>query len=292
MARHYADGQRVKVSQAQLDQYAAVLKEVQQAAGVPIEELFMSLDLGAAATEAVLVEAIAVQVDVYGGAMAEAVSAFLQQQLTATGNTAAAEAIRAATAESLAGAPPVDREAIAGRVSYQQRRATISPEAKQSAAATLRADTEQKVKQRGYDVIGDTIESADKALAKTGNKEKFYFAWVPQSPTPCAFCITVASNGWRRARKKLVNEHADEIHPNCSCLLMIRTEAVDIPGYDPDKYLTQYLDAAKATSVKGSHAVVNTLQRQLYADPKKYGDRLRAQHRAQYARTHPHDDED
>lgn len=291
MARQYSGGKRATVTADQLDKYRAVLRSVQERAGVPIEQLFNALDLGAAASEAALVEAIALQVDIYGGAMAEAVSAFLEQQLIAAGDVAAAEAIKAATGDALASAQAVDKAPIADRVAYNAHQAQTTPEAKEAAAKLMNEDTQRRVKQRGYDLADEAIERSNETLKSQGRAPvEYWFAWVPSSATPCAFCVAVASNSWRRANKKNIRSYAKELHGGCSCELIIRTSTADIAGYDPDKYLTDYLDAAKAADVKGGRATINALRRQQYADPA-IGDRIRAQHRAQYARQHPKDEQ-
>lgn len=43
------------------------------------------------------------------------------------------------------------------------------------------------------------------------------FAWIPSGDS-CAFCLTLASQGWQRASKKSIrNGHASHIHSNCNC---------------------------------------------------------------------------
>ena len=67
------------------------------------------------------------------------------------------------------------------------------------------------------------------------------WAWIPQGDT-CAFCITLASNGWQRASKKAIKGgHAEHIHANCDCTYQIRFDKTSsVAGYDPDKYKELY----------------------------------------------------
>lgn len=113
---------------------------------------------------------------------------------------------------------------------------------------------------------------------KNAKRDGAYFAWVPNGDT-CAFCITLASNGWRRASKKTINgDHAEHIHKNCDCEFAISFNGPgEIEGYDPDKYLAMY-EGAEGASWKDK---VNAMRRAQYAaDPEKF----RAQKRASYAR--------
>lgn len=113
---------------------------------------------------------------------------------------------------------------------------------------------------------------------KNAQRDGAYFAWVPNGDT-CAFCLTLASNGWRRASRKTVNgDHADHIHQNCNCEFAISFNGPgQIEGYDPDKYLAMY-EGAEGSSWKDK---VNAMRREQYAANK---DAINAQKRAAYAR--------
>ena len=112
---------------------------------------------------------------------------------------------------------------------------------------------------------------------KNAKRDGAYFAWVPNGDT-CAFCITLASNGWRKASKKTINgDHAEHIHKNCDCEFAISFNGpADIEGYDPDRYLQQY-ENAEGRSWKDK---VNSMRRADYAENK---DEINAQKRAAYA---------
>ena len=98
------------------------------------------------------------------------------------------------------------------------------------------------------------------------------WAWVPHGDT-CPFCITLASNGWQRASKKLLKgRHAEHIHSNCDCEFAVRFDRrTSVAGYDPEKYLKQY---------RAAGSDVNAMRRIDYAARK---DAINAQKRAAYA---------
>lgn len=112
---------------------------------------------------------------------------------------------------------------------------------------------------------------------KNAMRDGAYFAWVPNGDT-CAFCITLASNGWRRASKKTINgDHAEHIHKNCDCEFAISFNGPgQIEGYDPDEYLAMYENAEGATWKDK----VNSMRRAQYSANK---DAINAQKRAAYA---------
>ena len=111
---------------------------------------------------------------------------------------------------------------------------------------------------------------------KNAVRDGAYFAWVPRGDT-CPFCITLASNGWRKASKKTVNgDHAEHIHHNCNCEFAISFNGPGhVEGYDPDKYREMY-DNAEGGNWKDK---MNSMRRAHYAANK---DMINAQKRAAY----------
>lgn len=118
---------------------------------------------------------------------------------------------------------------------------------------------------------------ADTTL-KNAIRDGAEFAWVPNGDT-CAFCIMLASNGWKRASKKaLKNGHAEHIHSNCDCEYAVRFDSsTTVAGYDPDRYLKMYENA------EGSNwqDKVNSLRREFYAENSE---EINAQKRSAYAK--------
>lgn len=113
--------------------------------------------------------------------------------------------------------------------------------------------------------------AADTTL-KNAIRDGAEWAWVPHGDT-CPFCIMLASNGWQKAGEKTLDgSHAKHIHANCNCEYAIRFDSrTTVAGYDPEKYLAQYLD------VDGD---LNEMRRRQYARNRV---KINAQKRAAYA---------
>lgn len=101
-------------------------------------------------------------------------------------------------------------------------------------------------------------------------------AWIPHGDT-CAFCIALASRGWQRASRKLVqNGHAEHIHANCDCTYSVRfDENTQVAGYDPDRYREMYDDAPGGNSTEK----INAMRREFYAENRE---EIRAQQNSAY----------
>ncbi|MBR4687093.1 MAG: hypothetical protein IKP01_02165 [Bacteroidales bacterium] len=129
----------------------------------------------------------------------------------------------------------------------------------------------------GDAVANEVKRSASRTMLANARRDGAQFAWVPQGSETCAFCIAVASNGWRYAKRGTVDDHADHIHPNCMCEFAVRFDGeTDVEGYDPKAYLDMYKDADGATSKDK----INAMRRELYEQNK---DKINAQHRERYA---------
>lgn len=120
--------------------------------------------------------------------------------------------------------------------------------------------------------------TGEETTLRNAKRDGAYFAWVPNGDS-CPFCITLASNGWRRASNKTIKgDHADHIHKNCDCTFAISFNGPGhIEGYDPDKYLEMY-NNAEGTTWKDK---VNSMRRAEYAANK---DAINAQKRVAYAK--------
>ena len=128
------------------------------------------------------------------------------------------------------------------------------------------ATVSRLVKQAGADT---TVQNAIRDGAE--------WAWIPNGDT-CAFCITLASQGWMPASKdQLDGNHAEHIHANCDCTFAIRFNSdTGVAGYDPDKYLRMYNGADPGGTWKDK---VNAMRRDIYA---KNADEINAQKRSAY----------
>lgn len=133
-----------------------------------------------------------------------------------------------------------------------------------------------------YENIGEAIgrlarrTGTDTAM-KNAIRDHAEWAWIPSGDS-CAFCLTLASNGWQDASESaLKGGHAEHIHNNCDCTYAIRfTPDTKYEGYDPDKYLAMYEDA---DGVKWRDKV-NAMRREQYARDK---DEINARKRELYA---------
>lgn len=109
------------------------------------------------------------------------------------------------------------------------------------------------VKQTGADT---TLQNA--------KRDGAYFAWVPHGDT-CAFCLTLASNGWQKASDDTVKgKHADHIHNNCNCEFAISFNGQgEVEGYDWEKYRRIY----DGLSGDSSDNKINNLRKLINGNP-------------------------
>lgn len=127
-------------------------------------------------------------------------------------------------------------------------------------------------------VVGELVRmAAADAMLQNAKRDGAEFAWVPNGDT-CAFCLVLASRGWQRAGKNsLKSGHAEHIHANCDCTYAVRFDGKStVEGYDREKYLEQYKNAAGSTPQEK----INSIRRTQYAENK---DKINAQKRAAYA---------
>lgn len=116
------------------------------------------------------------------------------------------------------------------------------------------------------DSIGRLVKMAGvDTMQQNALRDGAEWAWIPRGDT-CAFCLTLASNGWQKAsRKAIKNGHAEHIHANCDCTYAIRFSSdVDVEGYDPEALKMMYDDAEGKTPTDK----INYLRRQFYAENK------------------------
>lgn len=101
---------------------------------------------------------------------------------------------------------------------------------------------------------------------KNALRDGAQFAWIPSGDT-CAFCITLASNGWQYASKGAIKGgHAEHIHSNCDCAYAIRfDESTQVKGYNPEVYKAQY-DSAEGNTPDEK---INSMRRRYYAENRE-----------------------
>lgn len=134
---------------------------------------------------------------------------------------------------------------------------------------TLGAATGRMVKQAGVDT---TVQNAIRDNAQ--------IAFVPHGDT-CAYCIAIASNGWKDAGEWALNQngHVAHCHSNCDCTYAVRHDKKTfVKGYDPDLYHRMYYDADPEGN---SRDKINAMRRMFYQDNKE---EINAKKRSEYAR--------
>ncbi len=103
------------------------------------------------------------------------------------------------------------------------------------------------------------LAAADTML-KNAKRDKAQFAWIPSGDS-CAFCLVLASNGWRNESEEVMKgNHAAHVHANCDCTFDIRfSDKLNVEGYDPDIYKKIYDFAQGETDKKK----INSIRRML-----------------------------
>lgn len=130
------------------------------------------------------------------------------------------------------------------------------------------------------DIVSRQVRQAGAdTMIQNAARDNAEWAWVPQGDT-CAFCLTLASNGWQPASRAVLNgNHADHIHQNCDCTFAISFRPSDRNQYDKvydaDKYKRLYYGADGDTP----NERINYIRRQIYEQNK---DEINEQKREAY----------
>lgn len=135
------------------------------------------------------------------------------------------------------------------------------------AKAVYGTNLQSKNPQVMADSIGRLVKMAGvDTMQQNALRDGAEWAWIPRGDT-CAFCMTLASNGWQKAsRKAIKNGHAEHVHANCDCTYAIRfSDDVNVEGYDPDEYYDMYKNAEGATPEEK----INYMRREFYAENKE-----------------------
>ena len=105
-------------------------------------------------------------------------------------------------------------------------------------------------------------QAAEETMLQNCKRDHGEFAWVPSPGAKCAFCIMVASNGWRKIRS---SDHAEHLHHNCKCEYVVRfDETTEVDGYEPEK-LKEIYDNAEGTKWQEK---LRSMQREKYEEYK------------------------
>ena len=228
--------------------YLELLGSINQSARTQFLNYFVSVDYQSPAGRQAVIDFAFALVTKYGEASAEAACQLYDAIAEATG-VSVPPAVPAATA-------------------------TIGETAK-AINGTIAAST-------NADYISGTVErlvkqaSAD-TIYQNAIRDGAECAWIPVGDT-CAFCIMLASNGWKKASKRtLKGNHASHVHSNCDCNFAVRFASdTQYDGYDPNIYLERY-DSAEGDTW---HDKLNSMRREQY---QLNGDEIRKQKRIAYA---------
>ena len=119
--------------------------------------------------------------------------------------------------------------------------------------------------------IGGSVERLVKmtgqdTLLHNALRDHAEYAWIP-SGTTCAFCLTLAANGWQTMSKAALDGgHAEHIHANCDCTYMIRhNKDTNVSGYNPEKYQKMYYDA----DGRNARDKINAMRREFYQENRE-----------------------
>ena len=107
------------------------------------------------------------------------------------------------------------------------------------------------------------LPAADTML-QNAIRDKAEFAWIPSGDT-CAFCLAIASRGWRKASPTVLKGgHAEHIHGNCDCMFMTRhSKFTTVEGYNNGEQYRKMYDAAEGSS---SRDKINAMRQKFYAE--------------------------
>ena len=179
------------------------------------------------------------------------------------------DSVVAASAAKIAGAAEPARTAT-----YAEVARAINGTAKTGNEDLMASSVDRMVKMAGMDT---TMQNAIRDGAE--------WAWIPSGDS-CAFCLELASNGWQRASRAVLNgDHCDHIHANCDCTFAIRFDSDSgVQGYNPSTYKRIYANAEGSNSKEK----LNSIRRDLYAQNK---DEINAQKREAYAKRQEREEE-
>ena len=114
--------------------------------------------------------------------------------------------------------------------------------------------------------VGRAVKQAGAdTMLKNASRDGAEFAWIPSGDS-CAFCLVLASNGWRRASKKTTNgNHAEHIHTHCDCQFAIRfNKNTNVDGYDPESLQKMYYNADGNTPKDKINSIRKKIEEKLY----------------------------
>lgn len=114
-------------------------------------------------------------------------------------------------------------------------------------------------------------DTGQKTVIQNARRDNAEIAFITVGDT-CAFCITLASKGWRKASLSDLDSDGEpaHLHANCDCTYGVRFDKdTEYANYDPDVYKKMYYDAPLRDGEKATAKNrINALRRQQYAQNK------------------------
>lgn len=115
-------------------------------------------------------------------------------------------------------------------------------------------------------------DAGQKTTIQNARRDNADIAFISSGDT-CAFCIMLASRGWRKASASDLDRGGEpaHLHANCDCTYAVRfNKSLEYKGYQPEKYKEIYdnapLEEGQRPTAKNK---LNAMRRQAYAENKE-----------------------
>lgn len=212
------------VTRSDVNRLSAATTKITDAADYVLSEFFSSVDLGRPVmVRDALLDALPVLAQEYGDLAATVAAEWYEQvRLEEVGGSYSARL--GATA---------DVKAVQGSVRWAAGE-LYTPDP-QGTLVLLRNSLQRYVMQGARDTIAANVQ------ADTGRPR---YAVVPTGPTPCPWCLIMASRGWAYSTERNARKHSS-YHDSCKCQVVPAWGDAPprLQGYDPDGYYKLYAQA-------------------------------------------------
>lgn len=86
------------------------------------------------------------------------------------------------------------------------------------------------------------------------------YARVPSGSKTCAFCVMLASRGFAYSSEKTAGGEEEKYHDDCDCMIIPSWGRTSIKGYDPDRYMEMYRNAAERSGSTDSKRIAQWMR--------------------------------
>ena len=111
-------------------------------------------------------------------------------------------------------------------------------------------------------VVGRVNRMANGTIHTNALRDHVTYARVPTSSNPCAFCVMLASRGFVYTSKKSALGSMTRYHDHCSCRAVPSFDGTGLEGYDEQKYLDMYNDAALDVPKSQTKEILSNMRKQ------------------------------